>query len=400
MPLTQTRILEILASGNFESLVGEFESETLECKGQPYGLETDERKLELAKDVSGMANASGGTLLVGFSTTKSATHGEDEIDQVRAFPLTRFNPDQYRQVIASWLWPPLENVTVQVFPSASEPSHGVAAIVIPAAEHTVRPVLVAKTVLDSPRRVELLFGYCERKQVRVTHYDVERLHALLRDGRRLDTEIREGFDSLHSAVEGLRNLMPSEPPTVLPTDVSDRIDKALQAVRLHEEGAFILVAVPRRTLDLRGLFESRNNALVQLLERPPEIRSSGFDLNSGGNSKIVGRLRRSVAENYRLLEAHRDGVVIFVASGERLCWGRERRQRDRLIVNQLALVEMTYLFYLLVNSNPERRSSCNFKFIVLIQAIVPSCLSQDQLIGSELWKFDKRQIAHCLLAQK
>jgi hypothetical protein len=103
-------------------------------------------------------------------------------------------------------------------------------------------------------------------------------------------------------------------------------------------------------LDLRGLFESRDHSLVQLLENPPKVRLGGFDLRSGRNSQIVGRLRRSVTEEYKLLEVHRDGVVVFAAPGDRdrLCWARKERQNDHFLINQLALVEMTYLFCLLV----------------------------------------------------
>ena len=53
MPLSTTQILQLLTAGSFERLIGEFESGTLECKGQPYDLSSDIQKLELAKDVSG-----------------------------------------------------------------------------------------------------------------------------------------------------------------------------------------------------------------------------------------------------------------------------------------------------------------------------------------------------------
>ena len=346
MALTQARILEILESGDFEPLIGEFESETLECKGQPYGLDTDERKLELAKDVSGLANAAGGLLLVGFTTKKSLTHGEDEIDRVRAFPLGMFDPNQYRQVLAAWLWPPLDDILVQVFPSSADSTHGVAVIVVPAIGVENRPLLVAKTLLNSARKIELLFGYCERKQAQVVHYDVGRLHSLLRDGRRFDEEIRSNFQSLHSMIEQLR-VAPTASPPISPQDVESRLDDALRAVRLYDQPAFVLAVVPGRALNLRALFESRNTPLVKLLEDPPELRQSGFDVDSGGNSRIVeGRLRRAVVEEYRLLEFHRDGIAIYVARGDRLCWGRRERQVTAYLINQLALVEMTYLFSL------------------------------------------------------
>jgi hypothetical protein len=260
------------------------------------------------------------------------------------------NADQYRQLLGSWLWPPLEDVQVQVFPSAADSTRGVVAIVVPAAPQTDRPILVSKTLLDSPRRVELLFGYCERKQARVTHYDVERLHSLLRDGRRLDSELRGRFDALEAKLEN-RLAAPATPPPEPPSGIDVRIDAAVRAVRPDGAATFSLVAIPPRSLDLSGLFESRANPLVQALDDPPELRPSGFDLNGGGNSRIVGRLRRAYIEGYQLIEAHRDGVVIYIAPGDRgrLCWSREQRQRSHYLINQLALIEMVYVFCLLVD---------------------------------------------------
>lgn len=343
MALTQDRILELLGSGEFDQLVGEFESETLEVKGQPYRLASDENKMELAKDVSGLANASGGLLLVGFETRTNATHGEDQIVRVRAFPLSQFDKDQHSQVIASWLWPPVEDVEVLLFPASTDPDKAVAAIVVPAAREADKPILLSKTILDTPRRVELVFGYCERKQARVTHYDISRLHELLRDGRRLDGEIRSGFESVLAAISELEK---PEATASSPSGVDERITAALEAVKLEGQPNFILSAVPPRSLDLQGLFESRRNPLVQLLDEPAEIRSGGFDVDAGGNSRLSGTLRRASIDGYRLLEAHRDGVVIFVAEGgaDGLCWGRRHRQEDHYLVNQLFLVEVTYLF--------------------------------------------------------
>jgi hypothetical protein len=295
MSLAQTEILAILAAGGFLPLVGQFETEELECKGQPYGLETDAHKLELAKDVSGLANARGGIILIGFATKKNPTHGQDEIDRPRPFPLAGFNPDQYSKVIQSWIWPSLENAEVRIFPSSEDGTHGVAAIIVPQAAEENRPQLVAKTVFDGPRKIEILFGYCERKQAQVTHYDISRLHALLRDGRRFDSEVRLGFEALQAMIQSIGTSIPiSASP---PENVEARIDDALRAFGRHDKPAFVLMSAPKRTLDLRSLFETRDTPLVDLLEDPPRLRDSGFGLDSDHHSRIVeGRLRRAVLE--------------------------------------------------------------------------------------------------------
>jgi hypothetical protein len=89
MSLSKDDVMEKLASKEFDALVGELESDWLECKQSPYRLETDRQKLELAKDIAGLANAAGGLLLLGFATAKDPTHGADRIAEVKPFPLRR-----------------------------------------------------------------------------------------------------------------------------------------------------------------------------------------------------------------------------------------------------------------------------------------------------------------------
>lgn len=349
MALTANAIISCLAAGDFDRLIGEFECDWLECKRQPYDLTLDQQKLELAKDVSGLANAGGGLLLIGFSTTRSPAHGEDQIDKARPFPSGRFDSVQYRQVIADWTWPPLEKIVVSPYTYPLDETKAVAVIEVPAALGEESPVLVAKSLLDNNRKSEIFFGYCVRRQAHVTHYGVERIQALLRDGRRLDAEVREGFQSLQASIEELRNLR-TAPAEQAVENVDERINAALHVAGLDKEPALVLAATPPRKINLRSLFESRRSPSAVLIEEPPCLRKSGFNLDVDENSRIVeGRLRRAVSDGSKLLEAHRDGLALFAASGnqEFLCWGRENRQRNIYLINQIALVESVYLFTLL-----------------------------------------------------
>lgn len=200
------------------------------------------------------------------------------------------------------------------------------------------------------RRIEIVFGYCERKQAHIAHHDVRRLHGLLRDGRLVADEIRTGFATVQNLIAQVPGPVPPPAPTP-PENVDPRISDALRAVGHYDRPAFVLAAIPRRALNLRALFEARNSPLVALLEQPPRLRQSGFDLTADINSRIVeGRLRRSFVQDYKLLEIHRDGIVIFVAPGgqDRLCWARQNRQQSYYLINQLALIEMVYLFFQLI----------------------------------------------------
>ena len=83
MPLSDPELRRILVTGVFAELIGEFEGERLESKGQPYRLETDDQRMELAKDVSGLANRNGGAILLGCVTETDSAHGDERITVVR-----------------------------------------------------------------------------------------------------------------------------------------------------------------------------------------------------------------------------------------------------------------------------------------------------------------------------
>lgn len=69
--MTRAEVLAVLASGNFDPLVGLAETIDVEFKGQPYQVtDHDSQKFELAKDVSALANASGGVIIIGVQTRR------------------------------------------------------------------------------------------------------------------------------------------------------------------------------------------------------------------------------------------------------------------------------------------------------------------------------------------
>jgi hypothetical protein len=371
MALSKDEVVAKLAAKEFSALIGELENEWLECKQFPYQLDTDRQKLELAKDVSGLANASGGLLLIGFATGKDVTHGADRIDEAKPFPLQTFDAAQYVDIIRAWTQPAL-SVTVEIHPS-EDTDKGYCCIVVPAVSAADRPVLVAKTLVDDDKRTGVVFGYCERKQGNVQHYDVARLQSALRDGLRLDDHIRDGFQSLQvllktltETAQGAKTELPAvvtkvpaleqagsavpapRPLTFTNNEIEARTAEALRVVGLSIAPALVLRSIPAGKMDIRELFESKTAPLVKLLEQPISLRDSGFDLSVDGASHIVaGSLRRSVSPEAKLLEVHRDGMVIFITRGDDggLCWGRKERQATANLINQLVLVETVYLFF-------------------------------------------------------
>src|SRR5215207_7844704 len=84
-----------LGAGDVNALIDTPEAEWVEFKSSPYRLNENDAKLELAKDVAGMANAGGGAIVVGCATAKDASTGRDVAKHIRRVPCGMVDFDQH-----------------------------------------------------------------------------------------------------------------------------------------------------------------------------------------------------------------------------------------------------------------------------------------------------------------
>lgn len=117
---------DLLRAGHTQAVAGQPESGWLEAKSQTWALDTPSGKAEAAKDLTALANADGGLVLIPARTTQE---GDRElIDEVRPMPLERFSETQLRDVIASWTFPPLRGVEVDVVDSGDGRGYAVISV--------------------------------------------------------------------------------------------------------------------------------------------------------------------------------------------------------------------------------------------------------------------------------
>ena len=83
--LTPSTAADLIRGGHANALVGQPEGAWLDAKGGPYHVDSDERRLEFAKDVAAFANArTGGLLALGLVAHR--TPRGDIIQKVTPFP--------------------------------------------------------------------------------------------------------------------------------------------------------------------------------------------------------------------------------------------------------------------------------------------------------------------------
>lgn len=336
--LDTREIVTILVSGNFDELLGAVEDDHFECKGEPYRIEDDHQKFELAKDVSALANAKGGIILIGAQTERDPTQATDIVTKIRPFSDSVINISQYESVVRTWVYPPIKDLEIKWFALSQKSGLGLVAIIVGDQDQLWRPFLLTRSIEPSGRVSTTLFGYAERGTGKSLPMSVQQIHTILRDGYRVGTGalIPISQPDKKPPQEGPANTLP------------EKLEAAVEAVQLVDRPIFILAAVPNQMIELESLFSTRNAEIVKLLEDPPQLRSSGFGPDAGINSRIIeGKCRRTVIPHYKLLEVWRDGTVIMIGAGDAdfLAWGN--KSHDRLKINQLVLIETSYLFALL-----------------------------------------------------
>lgn len=351
--MTIKEIKEILVSGEFESLIGKIENQSFECKKAPYILENQKHKQELSKDIAGMANADGGVILLGVKTEKNEIHFGDEVVKIRCFSQDSVNHQDYINIINTWIYPNIINVEIEWFKSATDETKGIIAIITPSQPVSLKPFLLTKVYDENEKLTEISFGYCERKRDNVESLNIERLHSIIKDGLRFD-EINQRIDSIESVLHklvhiGLNNNIKS---VELKTEtLKESVGELLSCIELQGKPYLSLAICPSNQSEIQGIFEGREGEVVKIIDRPPEIRYSGFNLDTGQFTKIIeGKKRRSFEKGYKALELWKDGALIFIANAgpDFLSWGNYDKQQ-LLRINDYALVEVCYLFCLLAN---------------------------------------------------
>jgi hypothetical protein len=108
--------LGLVLGGHAGALVGQPESEWLDAKKQLWELGTPHGNAEAAKDLSAMANAHGGMVVIPARTT--AISGREVISEVRDMPIDRIDITQIRDVLRKWVFPPLPDLVTEVIETA------------------------------------------------------------------------------------------------------------------------------------------------------------------------------------------------------------------------------------------------------------------------------------------
>lgn len=388
--MTIQQCLDVIESQDFSNLIGTIESEVLEFKGDLYKLDLEKEKFELTKDVSALANLSGGIIILGVGTSPQEEHPHEMIDRIRPFDKSLINTKQYEDVIGSWIYPKI-NTKIKWISSQTESQKGIAYILIPESEVGKKPFLVTKILEENNKVFGNVVGFFQRRGDKIVNWSAEELHHAFKDGVRFDEHL-SGISEMLGELLSQRKTLDSH--GIEQETIERRITNAIEAVGFSDNTSYVLLSYPETTVGIAGLFESRTSDVVKLIDDPPELRYAGFDITTGERSRIInGEFRRSVLKSYKLLDVWRDGTMVSISNGDEgfLCWG-DYSKAQFLRINTIALIESTYLFSLLVKKVFEQGQAPDC--IVSIKLQIKNIPQEKKyglskaIPGSMQWKFN------------
>ena len=336
-----SEVLEKLVAKDFHALIGIAEGVWLDAKESPYLFETTKQKLELAKDVTALANAVGGIIVLGFDTERDTLTLGELINKVCPFPPGLVDPDRYRKVVHEYVYPPLD-VLVKVFEAAD--GKVVAAVVVHGAVN--KPYIVAKITDETSQTIGAHFGYFERKQDVIPSLSVARIQQQLAAGQQW-ASLDQRLQGIEANVASWGKIGPPVKGVGITDEVrNERLKAARIAVERDDAPLVYYMASPEGECDFPTLFLSRGERVVRLIERPPQLRPQGFEIYSGDRSEILlGKLRRNMVAGRRLIELWKDGLFIFLGQGDEDFLGWRMGGEDRPIhISNFVLAESILMF--------------------------------------------------------
>jgi hypothetical protein len=224
--MTRDQALEILDSGEFERFIGATESLEVEFKGEPYRLEAAAQKFELAKDVSALANAAGGVIVVGARTASDDATAVDVVTAIRSFDRDLVNTTQYEDTIGERIYPRLREIHARFFAIAGDEERGVVAIDVPPQLESDRYFLIQKPMDEGSDRIPgWLVGLAIRGIGRVEVRQIAEIHAIISRGLNFGgqlVDIAEAVAELREA-DGITSTDIPEAPAELRDDAASGI---------------------------------------------------------------------------------------------------------------------------------------------------------------------------------
>ncbi len=287
----------------------------------------DRAALELAKDVSALANHKGGLLVYGARTEKNTSFQRDEVVEVTPFVPEESLRERVQSVVDSRLHPHV-TYAVRVWPQ--DDGKALVTIRVERINEYDWPVIVRGAAEDEENITGNYIGVWIRDDDRCHHLSPESLQELLRLGQQWK---RSGASTPVPTVEA-----PPEIPLAslgfAREAAAERLEEELTHLQ-NTEGAVLAVQAWPVVPAALEIHNRAPGTIARVIESPPSLRTAGFNLDFWGSIEaIAGGGIRKIDPEGMSLSVTPDGLTTLVVGQEYLGWGMPEAR-----INTFALLE-------------------------------------------------------------
>lgn len=332
-PLSKEKLEEIISSGEFDHLKGHYENEWFDCKKEFYIFDNEKGKRELAKDISSFANIDGGYILIGAKGENDVSHSGEQIKEISPFEENRIDIEQHRKIIEAWIYPKVENLNLNWYPSKEDNKKGLVLIKIPPQKESIKPFLI-KNIWSDTKTVEIMFGLAQRIGDNSLHYELRDLHRLIQLGQDYEKNIKRRFDALESIIREGSVLSKKN----YDEELEQRIETTLARTNQKEERNLVLAGYIEGDYRIKNLTSSHE--ILSLLETYNQpLRDGGWKLLYSTKllSKSLDRIEIGYDSNN--LSIYSDGTAIYSRDIHQISLVQNNSQ-----IISIALIETVYHF--------------------------------------------------------
>lgn len=365
--MNHLEIYKTVKTGELKKLIGEEESSFFDAKETIYDLKNPKGKFELAKDVSSFANAKGGIIIIGLKTKSDSNSMREIVSNLCPINNNIFSIDSYRKILMELIYPKINNILDINF-IKSEKNKGFLYIDIKRPPPQNKPYIITRTLEENNNgktKLSVKSIAIATRQGLDTSYDTpDQIQKALKIGLQLDPKLEniyQEISNINNKISSLSLLFNPKKVEKEPTGAKEKVRESVLIdtntnleiidIRLNElikdiypnQKVFTLSAIfhpfPN---EIVGLFNPTANSAMNLVQNPPSIRRSGWNLLTLDRGKNVeGRYLQVTNGDRKVLRAYRDGCIIFAGSASEDFLGHGTRDRVQgIAINALAATEV------------------------------------------------------------
>ena len=196
------QIIQIIDNKDFSKFIGLKEDTCFEAKREVYNIKDARDRIELAKDVSALANYEGGYLIIGLNDEPIATEHRNRIASLNLIRKESFCIKEYEGVIKEYIYPLLDNIKVDWVGEKSDPNQGIGYIFIPNQKEINKYFLIKKVFEHDKKIKQIVFGIAIRSKTDNNPFSVNDLHRFLNKGRKSEST-SERIDRLENKIDSI-----------------------------------------------------------------------------------------------------------------------------------------------------------------------------------------------------